>query len=320
MKFYFSSSYDVPAGTEEVHKFFKDTSNMSKCWPAELSLRIVESRGNEYTATFRLLGQKWTARFRITELGPGNQYHETLDFPFGKLSHEIRVESLNGGSRVQERMILETLNPLASRFLGRILRYREAMIKKCLGVEGEAVYRDPLRVSLLAGNMVSVAAIAVAVILLLLPTSPNPLIDLVQRIVPWALLWFFTHDLAHLLVGAAVGVRFSYYYIGLSNIVRLGIIPRPLKLLPLALGIKINRAESSASPKGFAAMYAAGPLASMISPLAAALLTHFLHGPSLTSYILLAASILNIAFTAYFSPKAGCLGKARNALKKARET
>lgn len=321
MRYLRESEYTVPASPEEVYRFIRDVRNISKCWPPELSLQIIESRGDTYVASFRLLGQKWTAVFTIRELGDWEQVHETLDFPFGKLVHEFRAEPFNGGSRVRERFRLETWIPLAGKFLEPLLRFREAMIKRCLGATVEAEYRDPFKVSLFAGTAVSVAAVLMSVLLLLVPTNPSPILDVVQRLIPWTLLWFFTHDLAHLIVGAAVGVKFSHYYIGLSNIVRLGFIPKPLRLLAFALGIKIDRAKSTATPRGYASMYAAGPLASMFTPLAAALAIYLIHGPNLSAHTLTAASALNIIFTTYFSPKAGCLLKARNALKKAaRET
>ncbi len=289
---------------------------MSRCWPSELNLRIVESHGDAYVASFNLLGQKWLVRFKIRETGDLSQFHETTDFPFGKLVHEIQITPVEGGAQVYEKMVLETRVPFAGWFLRRILEYREAMVRKSFGVESEIFYRDPLKISIGVGTGVSVVAVAIAASLLLIPASPNLLLDLVQRLIPWLLLWFFTHDLAHLVIGSLVGVRFSHYYIGLSNIVRLGIIPPALRLLPLALGIKIDRARSKATPSGYAAMYTAGPLASMLTPLAASLTLIQLHGLTPTPIILLAVSTANIAFTTYFSPKAGCLAKAKKALKR----
>jgi hypothetical protein len=63
-------------------------------------------------------------------------------------------------------------------------------------------------------------------------------------------------------------------------------------------------------------MYAAGPIASMLFPLTVPLTILAQNPSSLAGLILLAASLANIAFTSYFSPKAGCLAKAAKALQK----
>ncbi|MEM0445771.1 MAG: SRPBCC family protein [Nitrososphaerota archaeon] len=318
-----ASQYYLPASPEEVDRFFSDTRNMPRCWPPELDLRVIESRGEEHLVSFRLLGQLWKTRFRVRRIGELRQLHETLDFPFGNLKHEVRVEPAEGGALVSEKLVLNSRIPLAGWFFEKVLRYREAMIKRCFNVEARAEYSDPLKIGLAAGTAASVIAVALAAFLLALPAHPVFVVDFLLRLISWSLLWFFTHDLAHLIVGALVGVRFKHYYVGLSNIVRLGFVPRSLKPLILALGIRIDRERSTASPKGFAAMYLAGPLASMLTPVAVPATLLVRDPGSLTGLILLAASLINIAFTSYFSPRAGCVSKAFRALRgagKPRET
>lgn len=314
----FKRRYYLPATPREVHDFFLDVRNMERVWPPELGMKVVERMDSVFRVRFRLLGQIWTASFRIIEEPEYRQRHETLDFPFGVLRHSIEIAPSEGGSIVSEYVELRSRIPFASRFLARVWDYREAMIKRSFGLDAQAIYRDPTRIGLLAGTAISMGAVAAAVALTLAPTQYDSLIGFLTRLASWLLLWFFTHDLAHLAVGALVGVKFSHYYLGLSNVVRLGILPRALRLAPLALGIRIDRERTRASPRGYAAMYAAGPLASMFTPLLvpAAML---LDQPTSTAGLLfLAASLANIAFTSYFSPKAGCFAKASKALRRAR--
>ncbi len=314
----FTRRYSLPATPRAVHEFFLDVGNMEKVWPPDLGMRVVERSDGLIKVRFRLLGQQWTASFRIIEEGGYRQRHETLDFPFGELRHSIDVAPTEGGSVVTEEVELRSRLPFAFRFFLRVWDYREAMIKRSFGLDAEAVYRDPLKISLPVGTAVSVAGVAAAVALALAVASDDTLAGFLGRLASWVLLWFFPHDLAHLAVGALVGVRFSHYYLGLSNIVRLGILPRPLRLAPLALGIKIDRERTRASPAGYAAMYAAGPLASMLAPLLVPVVILASEPANTIGLFFLIISLANIVFTSYFSPKAGCFAKASRSLRKAR--
>jgi hypothetical protein len=310
------TEYVLPAKPEEVYGYFLNADNMSEAWPPEMRMRIISREGNLFTVKFNYLGQQYTATFKIEELGGLRQYHETLDFPFGALRHWITVEPHDSGSKLTEVMELRSPNPLAGPIFRRILRYREQAIKHHFGAAPKPVFKDPLKIGLVAGTVASILPTILAYVLLFIPPPPFPGGRFILALISWALLWFFTHDLAHLFVGMLAGIRFSHYYIGLSNIVRLGIIPKPLKTLPAALGIKIDRERSRATPRGYAAMYAAGPIASMLFPLTVPLIILAQTPSSLAGLILLAASLANIAFTSYFSPKAGCLAKAAKALRK----
>lgn len=312
----FRFEYVLPAGPDVVYGFFRNTENMGKVWPAELRMRVVSREGDVYTVGFRLLGQFFTARFRIQELPGLKQHHETLDFPFGKLEHTISVEPSGSGSRVVEEMTLQSSNPFAGRFFRKILQYREQAIKHSFQAAEKPVYHDPFRISLAAGNLISVAGIVAAYALLFLQPFSFTGGSFIAGIIAFMLLWFFTHDIAHYVVGRIAGIRFSNYYIGLSNIVRLPIIPKPFRTLPIALGIKIDRTASRASPRGYAAMYAAGPLASMLTPLTVPAIILLRNPSSIAGLLLLAFAAANIIFTSIFSPRAGCFAKARNALQK----
>jgi hypothetical protein len=312
-----AAEYILTAKPEEVYGYFLNVENMGEAWPPEMGMRVISRVGNIYTVKFTYLGQRYTARFRVEERGNLQQYHETLDFPFGVLRHWITVEPYGDGSKLTEVMELRTPNPLAGPIFRRILRYRWEAVKHHFGAGPKPVFKDPLRIGLASGTLTCVLLTVLAYVLLSIPPLPVFGGRFILALVSWALLWFSTHDLAHLLVGSLTGIRFSHYYIGLSNIVRLGIIPKPLKTLAPALGIKIDRERSRASPRGYAAMYAAGPVASMALPLTVPIILLLSNISSLAGLVLLAASIANIAFTSYFSPKAGCFGKALRALRRA---
>ncbi|MBM3898501.1 MAG: hypothetical protein FJ358_08300 [Thaumarchaeota archaeon] len=130
----------------------------------------------------------------------------------------------------------------------------------------------------------------------------------------WFLFWFFTHDLAHFLVGMVAGVRFSHYYLGRSDIIKLEAIPDPFKKMLFVLGLKIDRKRSRTGKTGFAAMYLAGPLASMVTPFAVPIIILLKDTTNVAGLLLLLISVANLGFTLWFSPKVGCISKARKAL------
>jgi len=310
-----TTQYILRAKPQEVYNYFLNVENMAEAWPPEMRMKVISREGDTFTVSFTYLGQRYTARFRIEERENLQQYHETLDFPFGELRHWITVEPSGDGSKLTEVMELRSPNPLAGPIFRRILRYREEAIKHHFGAGPRPVFKDPLRIGMAAGTAVSLLFTAIAYLLLFIQPPPIFAGRFILALIAWALLWFFTHDLAHLLVGTITGIRFSHYYIGLSNIVRLELLPKPFKTLVPALGIKIDREGSRASPAGYAAMYAAGPLASMIFPLTVPIILLLNNPSSLAGLVLLAASIANIVFTSYFSPKAGCFAKASKALR-----
>jgi len=309
--------YNLPADPGAVYNYFLNVENISTAWPSEMQMRFLRREGDLYYVRFRFLGQSFEACFKIQELGDLRMYHETVDFPFGSLRHWITVERAGeGGSLLKEVLELNSWNPFAAPIFGRVLQYRRQAILHAFGVGPPPVYRDPLKLSIAAGSLLSIMGTGAAFALLLVSPPSFAGARLLFGLISFMLLWFFTHDLAHYVVGSVVGVRFSAYYIGLSNIVRLNILPKALMTFPIALGIKIDREGSRASPKGFAAMYLSGPMASMLLPLTvpAAILTA--NPSSLAGLLLLALAVANIAFTAYFSPKKGCIAKALKALKK----
>ncbi|MCS6784862.1 MAG: hypothetical protein NZ581_06680 [Candidatus Caldarchaeum sp.] len=317
MRWTYRYEYEVPVTTGEAYGFFRNVENMGKVWPAEMRMKLVSVEGNIYTVSFWFLGQPYTTKFKIEDQPGMKQYHETLDFPFGNLRHSIEIAPSGIGSKVVENLELSSGNPLAGYFFRKILDYRHQAIKHSLGAGEKPVYKDPFKISTAAGNLISLVGSAAAYALILLTPPLFPGSRLIVGVVAFALLWFFTHDLAHFVVGRIAGIRFSNYYIGLSNIVRLPILPKQFKTLPIALGIKIDRQASKATPRGYAAMYAAGPLASMLFPLTIPIIILNNNPASTAGLLLLLFAVANIIFTSIFSPKAGCFAKAAKALRKA---
>ncbi len=310
------STYTLPASPEEIYNFFRNVEGIEKVWPAEMKMKLVKAEKDIYTVRFTYLGQRYTTSFRVTEIPVYKQFHEALDFPFGSLKHTISIEKIDNASKVVEEISLRSNNPFVGHFFKKILKYREQAIKHRFNVAERPVFNDPLRISLSAGNLVSLACIATAYWLLFFVTSlPFTGGRFLVGLISFTLLWFFTHDLAHYIVGRVIGIRFSHYYLGLSNIVRLNIFPKPLKTLPVVLGIKIDRKNSRASPFGYAAMYSAGPLASMLTPLTVPIIILYNNPASLAGQLLLIIAAANVFFTSLFSPKAGCFAKALKALK-----
>src|SRR5207247_10617063 len=82
----------------------------------------------------------------------------------------------------------------------------------------------------------------------------------------WFCLWFFSHDLAHHVVGRVLGVGFRYYFLGRSAItkLRLPMISELSSKIPV-LGLKIDKHTlESVSPNKARIMYASGARSSML--------------------------------------------------------
>ncbi|MBI2125955.1 MAG: SRPBCC family protein [Thaumarchaeota archaeon] len=318
---------EIRAGVDDVFDFLANPHNISLVWPKEFSIKILQAperleNGSVFSFQTTLLGQKFMWKSRITSFIPVNEFtDEAVESPFKKWSHQHRLKKSNGTTVMEDEIEFKTpLGPLgdviARGIVSRIMDYRNASFRRVFGESITPVYKDPLRIGLPSGTVLSILAIIIGIILALNLPFENGLFALVTGLISWVLMWFFTHDLAHLIVGLLAGVRFSHYYLGLSNIVRLRIIPNSLKLVIVALGLKIERGESRAGRTGFAAMYVAGPIASMIAPFFIPAVILARDASSVAGLILLALSIINLGFTLWFSPKVGCIHKARKLFRK----
>jgi hypothetical protein len=130
-------------------------------------------------------------------------------------------------------------------------------------------------------------------------------------LVAWLCFWFFSHDLAHHIVGRIVGVRFRYYFLGRSSITKLSlpIASNLLKVVPV-LGLKVDRSSlKSVSPNRARAMYASGALFSMFLPWVVIPTGYMVSLP--VGILVTLLTVGNDVFTLYFSPQAGDLHHAR---------
>jgi hypothetical protein len=304
--------YEVRRPLPEVKAFFSDVSNLERVWPRDYALKVIEGpdrvvRGARYLVRGRLLGQPVLLPFTVLEEDETTSHHVLEDVLGGKLEHFQRLEPRGGSTKVVEEFHLEInplLAPVAKVVLGRALEYRVEAIRALLEGGRFPEFRDPLKLSIAAGTALSVLGV-IAAAFLTVWAFPRP-VDYVAKLIAWFLLWFFTHDLAHLVVGAVTGVRFSHYYVGLSNLYRSRLVP----------GIKIDREKTRAGRLGYFAMFVAGPLASMISPFLVPLHLLVAGRVGTFAYLLLTLSVANVAFTVPFSASVGCIAKGLRALRK----
>jgi hypothetical protein len=136
-------------------------------------------------------------------------------------------------------------------------------------------------------------------------------VDALLVLVAWFCLWFFSHDLAHHIVGRVVGVRFRYYFLGRSTITKLSlpIVSNLLRVVPV-LGLKIDRSSlRSVSPNRARAMYGSGALFSMFLPWV--VIPAGFEVGLLVGILLALLTVANDVFTLYFSPRVGDLHHAR---------
>jgi hypothetical protein len=129
--------------------------------------------------------------------------------------------------------------------------------------------------------------------------------------VGWFCLWFFSHDLAHHVVGRILGVTFRYYFLGRSAIIKLGlpIISKLMRVIPV-LGLKIDKPSlNSISPNGVRAMYASGAVSSMFLPWLAVFVGYTISLPF--GILITLLTLANDVFTLYFTVQVGDLHHAR---------
>lgn len=136
-------------------------------------------------------------------------------------------------------------------------------------------------------------------------------LEIVLSLVAWVSLWFFSHDLAHHLVGRIVGVHFRYYFIGRSAVTRLKlpIVSALLRKVPI-LGLKIDQSTlRSVSVEKVQVMYASGAIASMVLPWLVVVVAF--ESDPLLGIAFAILSLGNALFTVYFSNRVGDLYRAR---------
>ncbi|MFN3621287.1 MAG: hypothetical protein ACK4TI_00155 [Nitrososphaerales archaeon] len=209
-----------------------------------------------------------------------------------------------------------TVNYIIKKVFPHILRAKEDAVKRRVKQLTAEVGKKPFTYPLYLFNLLQIIGLMLASALLIVASSLTPPFSYLLALVSWILYWFAPHCLAHYIVGMLFGIRFSHYFIGLSNLYRLKLIPTQLKLMLFTLGIKTEPKKlSEASPSAKAVMYAAGASASMALPFITPLYLIYV-GLFDEGVLFLLLSLLNTVFSLYFSFKVGDLWKARRALSK----
>ncbi len=330
-----SASVEVGVDADTAFRFIANPKNIELVYPETLRFRVLEapaqiSNGSKIRVEARLLGQRfeWCSIVRDYEEGRGFT-DEAIGSPFLVWRHRHTVRGFRGGNddgsrcvvedRIEFRTILGPIGDwLAGRVIERILDYRNQMIRKLLEADSSrvAVYVDPTIIGLGRGALLCAVMTILGLLIPVYAACANldQLLLFIVGGISWLLLWFFTHDLFHLIVGVLVGVRFSNFYIGISNLVRALKISPQYRILFIALGLRIDREGSKASGAGYAVMYFAGPLASMLFPFYVPLQILFLSGFNIVVLFFLTISVVNLAISSVLSLQHGCIRKGVRAL------
>ncbi|MFN4336339.1 MAG: SRPBCC family protein [Candidatus Nitrosocaldus sp.] len=337
-----SSSVHVKVDKDTAFKFIADPKNIELVYPESLRFRVLEapehiSDGSMIKMEARLLGQRFEWYSMVRDYRDGISFtDEAIGSPFilWKHTHTVRDSTAEGGDAqlrgsnegciIDDRIVFRTvLGPIGDRFAERmisnILEYRNHRIKEVL--EGsnskvEVKYKDTTVISLAKGSALCIAMTMIGLLIPMYSNFNDSILFLISNALAWFLLWFFTHDLLHLIVGVLVGVRFSHFYIGISNLVKAFRVSPKYRMLFIALGIKIDREGSRASKYGYASMYIAGPLASMLIPFYVPLYMISLQGVSAIVMFFLTLSVINLVVDAIMSSRHGCIRKGVRALTK----
>ncbi len=325
------SSVELDASIEEVFEFISNPKNIESVYPKDMRFKVLEMperiyNGAVVTMSALLMGQVFTWNTVIKDLNrPYGFVDEALDSPFRYWRHRHMLSSMDGKCIMKDRIEFSTAlgflgDRFAERMISNILEYRNTLISKIFNKSNDVVYaeerynrKDPTKISIAKGTALSLLMIAVAVALPLI-LKGSLLVEVIVGLTSWLLLWFFTHDIAHLAIGRLLGIRFSYYYIGISNLTKTLPLKPKYKLLFIALGIKIDRSNSKASKRAYAAMYLAGPIATMLSPFY--IPTIYLTYSMEAALFLLIISIINLVSDVVLSSKHGCIRKGVRALSK----
>ena len=125
------------------------------------------------------------------------------------------------------------------------------------------------RVPIVAGNVLQIGGILAACFVLLASRSAHSTaIAVIGMLAAWVLLYFFSHAIAHWLVGRIVGIRFLFYTVGGTGNPE-GWPPGVrwiFEHLPF-LGVQTEKSSmQSASPGARAVMWSAGVTSSAVIP------------------------------------------------------
>lgn len=175
------------------------------------------------------------------------------------------------------------------------------------------------RLSILAGNILQIAGIAVAGLSLALAAaraSQSKPIAVAAMIAAWVLLYFFCHGIAHWSVGRLVGIRFAFYTIGGTGNPEAypGGVRWVFEHLPF-FGVQTEKASMlAASPMAKAIMWSAGVTSSAVVPTLSALWAWRAGVPASTPFLIFAAIWAIATLASNWTSRTGDYSKARRAL------
>jgi len=175
------------------------------------------------------------------------------------------------------------------------------------------------RLSIVAGNIIQIAGIAVACLALTLARSihSKPVaIATVMMIAAWILLYFCCHGIAHWAVGRMLGIRFAFYTIGGTG--NPAGYPAALRWLFQHLpffGVQTEKASMQmASPAAKATMWSAGVTSSAVVPTAGALCALKANIPGSKLFAVFAVMWAIGTLSSNWRSQSGDYAKARRAL------
>jgi len=127
----------------------------------------------------------------------------------------------------------------------------------------------------------------------------------------WVFFWFFSHDLAHHIIGRIVRIDFRYYFLGRSAItkLKLPVVSGLARKIPI-LSLKVDKPSlEGLSRTRIGLMYSAGTFASMLVPFLVLPVAFSIQ--TLLGVFFAILTLANLLFTIYFSSRAGDLSRAR---------
>lgn len=313
----------IKARREDVFRFVSDPRNLPEVYPKELKPKIVNYEQfdgiiKKFEFKTKILNQWFDWVSEIDEFVEGKKFRDvTLVSPFRKWSHLHIFEETQDGTIMYDKVEFFTNLSFIGDFFAKklvesIFTYRNLAIRKKFGENLEPHFKDITRISFPVGTAICLIGFLSAFLIVGLVRG-NLYIDFPALLFSWLLTWFFSHDLFHVLSGFILGIRFTDYFVGLSNLVRLGFIPNRIKFLIIALGVKVDRRFRYTETR-MGLMYLAGPLASMLFPLVLSIIA--LRNNSFIGGLFLLISMLNVCFTLYFSYKVGCIAKSLKQFRK----
>jgi uncharacterized membrane protein len=172
------------------------------------------------------------------------------------------------------------------------------------------------RLSVTTGVALGVAGTILGFIILLLPPYFNlPILTLFLLLASFGLLTYFSHCLAHFIVGKIIGLKFSYYVFGASpkSQTNSQVIGKLDVLLP-RLGIRLTQqSRKNATHRQRVLLFSSGVVSSTLLPLIP-VTTGYLTLPSPLNVLLALLWIAYLIFGVYFSPRFGDLSRIKTTI------